>query len=110
MKRSQWGALVVLLAGSLVAEQLVHHEHHYWFTDIPGFFVVYGFIGCVAIIFLSKWYGKFGVQRAEDYYEVHGDADPHEVRTGVADPGLADPGLADPGLADDAASNGGGEP
>ena len=100
MKRSQWGALVVLLAGSLVAEQLVHHEHHYWFTDIPGFFVVYGFIGCVAIIFLSKWYGKFGVQRAEDYYEVHGDADPHEVRTGVADPGLAD----------DAASNGGEEP
>jgi hypothetical protein len=95
MNRWQWAGIVALVAGSLVAEQLVHHEHHYWFTDIPGFFVVYGFVGCVAIIFLSKWYGKFGVQRAEDYYERHGDDDPHEARTGVADPGLADGATAE---------------
>ena len=42
MKHWQWAALVALVAGSLVAEQLVHHEHHYWFTDIPGFFIVFG--------------------------------------------------------------------
>jgi hypothetical protein len=83
MKRWQWALLVALVVGSLVAEQLVHHE------------LVYGFVGCVAIIFLSKWYGKFGVQRAEDYYERHGDDDPHEARTGVADPGLADGATAE---------------
>ena len=88
MTRWHWLALGILTVGSLVAERLVHHEHEYWFTGIPGFFVVFGFVGCVAIIFLSKWYGKHGVQRPETYYDEHGDADPHRIRTGVGDPSL----------------------
>ena len=90
MRRWQWALLVAVVAGSLVAEQLVHHTHDYWFTGIPGFFVLYGFVGCVAIVFLSKWYGKYGVQRSESYYAEHGDRDPHRARTGVDDPGLDD--------------------
>lgn len=89
MKRWHWVVLGALTVVSLVAERLAHHEHHYWFTGIPAFFVIYGFIGCVAIIYLSKWYGKYWVQKKEDYYEKHGDADPHRARTGVEDPGAA---------------------
>ena len=81
MKLLHWLAVAALVAASLVAEQLAHHEHEYWFTGIPGFFVLYGFIGCAAIIFLSKWYGKHGVQRGEDYYDRHGDADGHRALT-----------------------------
>ena len=81
MKRWHWFAIGAIVMGSVVAEQFAHHEHHYWFTDIPAFFVVYGFVGCVAIIYLSKWYGKHGVQRPEDYYTRHGDLDGHRALT-----------------------------
>ena len=81
MKRWHWFVVGAIVAVSSVAGQFAHHEHHYWFTDIPAFFVVYGFIGCVAIIYLSKWYGKYGVQRPEDYYIRHGDLDGHWVLT-----------------------------
>ena len=85
MKPLRWIAVAALVAASLVAERLAHHEHEYWFTGIPAFFVLYGFVGCVAIIFLSKWYGKYGVQRGEDYYDRHGDADGHEALTGAGE-------------------------
>ncbi len=81
MKRWHWIVVGAIVVGSVVAEQFAHHEHHYWFTDIPGYFVLYGFVGCVAIIYLSKWYGKYGVQRPEDYYTRHGDLDGHRALT-----------------------------
>ncbi len=31
----------------------------------PGTFAVYGFLGCVAIVVVSKWLGKAGLQRPE---------------------------------------------
>ena len=36
---------------------------------IPGFFALLGFLGCVAIILISKWLGRFWLQRRENYYE-----------------------------------------
>lgn len=36
---------------------------------MPGFFAIVGFVGCVAIILLSKWLGEFWLQRRENYYE-----------------------------------------
>jgi hypothetical protein len=42
---------------------------HIW--DVKTFFVVYGFVGCVVIIFVSKWLGRFWLQRGEDYYDPH---------------------------------------
>ena len=81
MKLWHWIVIGAIVGGSLIAEQLAHHEHHYWFHDIPAYFVLYGFIGCVAIIYLSKWYGKYVVQRPEDYYTRHGDLDGHRALT-----------------------------
>ncbi len=108
MTRLRWLVIAALVAASLVAEQLAHPEHEGWWTGIPGFFVLYGFLGCAAIVFLSKWYGKLWVQRGEDYYAARGDADPHLARTGVEDPGAApEPGpedrrpAGDPGTADE---------
>lgn len=71
---------------TLGAEQLVHHEYDYWFTGIPGFFVLFGFVGCAAIIYLSKWFGRFFVQRDEDYYDQHGDQDPHRAMSSAPRP------------------------
>lgn len=79
MTRTRWSILALAVAVTLVAEQLVHHEYDYWFTGIPGFYALFGFFGCVAIIYVSKWFGRVLVQRDEDYYDVHGDEDPHRA-------------------------------
>jgi len=87
MTRPRWAAIGVVVAASLVVEHFAHPEHETWWTGIPGFFVLYGFVGCVAIVVLSKWYGKLWVQRGEDYYADSADPDPHRARTGAEDPG-----------------------
>lgn len=34
-----------------------------------GFWAIFGFVSCVAIIFISKWYGHLGIMTREDYYD-----------------------------------------
>jgi hypothetical protein len=45
-------------------------EAHHWWEKIPGFYVFFGFAGCVAIILISKALGKLLLQKKEDYYDV----------------------------------------
>ncbi len=45
-----------------------HHAHtapEHW----PGFWAVFGFISCVLIIIISKWFGHLGIMTREDYYD-----------------------------------------
>ncbi len=37
-----------------------------WWHRTPGVQAVYGVIGCVAIVLVSKWLGRLGLQRPED--------------------------------------------
>ena len=49
---------------------LVHKEHaHTEVEKIPGFWAIFGFVACVLIIIVSKWFGHAGVMVREDYYE-----------------------------------------
>jgi hypothetical protein len=69
MKKWHWGLLIILTAISLIGEFFFLGEYQeHWWSVIPGFYIILGFIGCVLIIVLSKAYGKFLVQRREDYY------------------------------------------
>ncbi|MDD5170068.1 MAG: hypothetical protein PHN75_14715 [Syntrophales bacterium] len=34
-----------------------------------AFWAVFGFVSCVAIIFVSKWFGHLGISTREDYYD-----------------------------------------
>ncbi|MDN5347303.1 MAG: hypothetical protein PWP65_867 [Clostridia bacterium] len=45
------------------------HHVELWWHKVPGFDIIFGFIGCVAIIIVSKWLGKHFLQRHERYYE-----------------------------------------
>ncbi len=36
---------------------------------IPGFWAIFGFVSCVVIIIVSKWYGHLGIMTREDYYD-----------------------------------------
>jgi hypothetical protein len=35
----------------------------------PAFWAIFGFFSCVAIIFISKWFGHLGIMTREDYYD-----------------------------------------
>jgi short subunit fatty acids transporter len=64
---------LVLLAALVVIDALpflVDKEHaHTRAEHLPGFWSVFGFLACMAIIFLSKWYGHAGIMKREDYYD-----------------------------------------
>lgn len=36
---------------------------------LPGFWALFGFVACVLIIFISKWYGHLGIMTRENYYD-----------------------------------------
>lgn len=44
-------------------------EGHVWWSRFYGFFALFGFLGCIAVILFSKVLGGLWLQREEDYYE-----------------------------------------
>jgi hypothetical protein len=58
--------LVVLDAIPFVVDKShAHTRPEHWF----GFWSIFGFIACVLIIIVSKWYGHLGIMTREDYYD-----------------------------------------
>lgn len=59
--------LALLIAGDalLVDKEHAHTEAEHW----PGFWSAFGFVACVLIIIVSKWYGHLGIMTREDYYD-----------------------------------------
>lgn len=46
---------------------------HYWWEKVPGFFAIFGFLGCLVIIFGAKYLGKLLVSKDPDYYKEEDD-------------------------------------
>ena len=69
-------ALVVVLDAipAIVDKEHAHTAPEHW----PAFWAVFGFIGCVVIILVSKWFGHLGIMTREDYYEDKPSAAPEE--------------------------------
>ncbi|WP_299808102.1 hypothetical protein [uncultured Shewanella sp.] len=57
----------------LVALDFVIHRHvyHSW-ENLPLFYPLYGFVGCVILVFVAKWMRTF-LMRPEDYYDCEYD-------------------------------------
>ena len=70
MKTWHWIALGILTVISLVLEFvfLADYDSHWW-NAIPGFYIYWGFLSCVVIIYVSKWLGKLFIFRGEEYYD-----------------------------------------
>jgi hypothetical protein len=67
-----WSILLGLtLVGSLVMNFVGPAKEAKYIWDTKTFFGIYGFFGCIVIIFVSKAIGKYWLQRSEDYYEPH---------------------------------------
>lgn len=59
-----------VLGALVVIDYFVDKEHaHTWIEHYPGFWALFGFVACVAIIIISKWYGHQGIMTREDYYD-----------------------------------------
>jgi hypothetical protein len=41
----------------------------FWWEHIPAFDAAFGFIGCIAIVLVSKALGHHWLQKDEDYYD-----------------------------------------
>lgn len=59
-------ACVALFALDFFIERKTHAPRE----GIPGFYAIYGFVGCVLLVLLAKELRKV-VMRDEDYYEDH---------------------------------------
>jgi low affinity Fe/Cu permease len=70
MKTWHWIALGLLTLITLVLEftVLADYDSHWW-DSIPAFYIMWGFISCVLIIYVSKWFGKIFLFRDESYYD-----------------------------------------
>lgn len=64
VRRYFYIALLILL----VAEVFVPKHGHFPWEAAFGFYAVYGFMGCVALIFIAKAL-RWLVGRREDYYD-----------------------------------------
>jgi hypothetical protein len=63
--------LALVLVLTLLAQLKAHA--HYWWEEVPAFFAIFGFLGCLLIIFGAKYLGKFLVSKDPDYYKEEDD-------------------------------------
>jgi len=62
--------VVLALLVIIDATPVVDKSHaHTAMEHLPGFWSVFGFVACVVIIIVSKWYGHLGIMTREDYYD-----------------------------------------
>lgn len=58
----------VICALLVIADFIVHrHIYHDW-ENIPAFYAIYGFVGCVVLVLIAKEMRKV-LMRGEDYYD-----------------------------------------
>jgi hypothetical protein len=70
MKRWHWITLAILTVVSFIVELFFIEGHEeYWWAFTYGFFIIFGFAGCIIIIVFSKFLGKLFLQKREDYYD-----------------------------------------
>ncbi len=72
MKRSWLVIFAVALILSIAVGFLLpvgEGDNGFWWSHIRGFFALFGFLGCVAIVAVAKLIGHYWLQRKEDYYD-----------------------------------------
>ena len=69
MKRILVIILIALILSVLSDLPLHRGQGDFAWSSILGFFALLGLIGCVAIVVISSWLGRYLLQRKEDYYD-----------------------------------------
>jgi hypothetical protein len=61
-------ALVAVCAGLFFADASYEKHGYFVIERLFGFFAIFGFVVCVALVLVAKWLRTF-LMRPEDYYE-----------------------------------------
>ena len=69
-------ALLLIVALEIA---FVQHKIYYPWHGLIGFDIFFGFLGCAAIIVISKFLGSVFIQRKENYYEVEENNEDNDV-------------------------------
>ena len=64
----------VISALLFLVDFFIDRKIHQPAERIPGFYALYGFVGCVVLVLVAKELRKV-VMRPEDYYDPKGDGD-----------------------------------
>ena len=67
--RVSLAALLLLILVDALPFMVDKHHAHTAVEKLPGFWSVFGLVGCVIIILVSKWFGHLGIMTREDYYD-----------------------------------------
>lgn len=67
VKRLLYIVYAICLLLVLLEFVINRHVYHSW-EDIFAFYPIYGFVGCVVLVFVAKWMRIF-LMRDEDYYD-----------------------------------------
>jgi len=72
MRMFRWALLAIATIVSLAGGFVIPHDpaHEAWWNRIPGFMALFGFLGCMAIIFFAKSLGKLFLRKKADYYDA----------------------------------------
>ncbi|MFT4676902.1 MAG: hypothetical protein ACJAX5_001404 [Patiriisocius sp.] len=61
----------------LVLDFILTRKTEHPLETIPGFYAIYGFVGCIILVVIATWMRRF-LMRGEDYYNTdHSDSDTH---------------------------------
>jgi len=65
-----WASMAIMVVAETVKFVWGHsHEGAPWWHEVPLFYSVYGVVGCMTIVIVSKKFGKWFLQKKEDYYD-----------------------------------------
>ena len=56
---------------------VIHRHVSHEMEGIPGFYAIYGFVGCVVLVVVARWM-RIVLMRDEDYYEIKQDGHEHK--------------------------------
>lgn len=62
-------ALAVLVLVDAIPGVVDKEHAHTPLERWPAFWALFGFLGCVLLILVSKWFGHCGIMKDEDYYD-----------------------------------------
>ena len=63
------GCFYASLGVLLLIELFIHKHPHFGWEAWPEFFAVYGFVACVVLVIVAKYFLRPLVKRDEDYYD-----------------------------------------
>ena len=63
------GCFYASLGILLLIELFIHKHPHFKWEAWPEFFAVYGFVACVVLVIVAKYFLRPLVKRDEDYYD-----------------------------------------